>query len=91
MYLQTYGEATVSISVSEVDYTYMYNLVRQASLQRPKGWCGPANNSIKIYIYTQIFNPFTTSGHLQILPCRTPDDFTRQRETLGGERVNIKP
>ena len=33
------------------------------------------------------FNPFTTSGHLQILLCLTPDDFTRQRETLGGERV----
>ena len=33
------------------------------------------------------FNPFTTSGQLQILLCVTPDDFTRQRETLGGERV----
>ena len=34
-----------------------------------------------------LINPFTTSGHLWILLCLTPDDFTRQRETLGGERV----
>ena len=35
-------------------------------------------------------NPFNTSGHLQILLCLMPDDFTRQRETLGGERVKMQ-
>ena len=40
-----------------------------------------------IWDHLLAFNPFTISGHLQILLCLTPDDFTRQRETLGGERV----
>ena len=39
---------------------------------------------------SSIFNPFTTNGHLWILLCLTPDDFTRQRETLGGERVKSR-
>ena len=39
----------------------------------------------------QNFNPFppkaAKSGHFVILPCLTPDDFTRQRRPPGWERV----
>ena len=47
---------------------------------------------LKISYYLSQENHFkklvsSTGGHLQILLCLTPDDFTRQRETLCGERV----
>ena len=45
------------------------------------------NHCYNMHVY---FNPFTTSGHLQILLCLTPDDFTRPRESLGGERVKVQ-
>ena len=41
-----------------------------------------STNSRKFHI-----NPFTTKGDLIDLLGLTPDDFTCQRETSGGERV----
>ena len=44
---------------------------------------------VNVITFLPQLNPFTTSGHLQILLCLTPDDFTPQRETPGSERVNF--